>query len=150
MERLEVDELGLDYTDRRILLALIDKFNGGINIEIRKKRDYLLEKIVNSLDGVEINGDLARRVANNINISIEGIDGVVLVDQLSREGIYVSTGSACNSNIITPSYVLKALHKDDDTALSSIRITLDNNVTYDDLDYVVDKLVENVEDLREF
>ena len=53
-------------------------------------------------------------------------------------------------NIITPSYVLKALHKDDDTALSSIRITLDNNVTYDDLDYVVDKLVENVEDLREF
>ena len=129
---------------------IIDEFNGGINIEIRKKRDYLLENIINKLDGVEINGDLARRVANNINISIEGIEGVVLVDQLSREGIYVSTGSACNSNIITPSYVLKALHKDDDTALSSIRITLDNNVTYDDLDYVVDKLVENVEDLREF
>lgn len=129
---------------------IIDEFNGGINIEIRKKRDYLLEKIVNSLDGVEINGDLARRVANNINISIEGIEGVVLVDQLSRDGIYVSTGSACNASIIEPSYVLKALNKDDETALSSIRMTLDNSITYGDLDYVVEKIVENVEDLREF
>ena len=128
---------------------IIDEFNGGINIEIRKKRDYLLEKIVNSLDGVEINGDLARRVANNINISIEGIEGVVLVDQLSRDGIFVSTGSACNASIIEPSYVLKALNKDDEIALSSIRMTLDNSITYEDLDYVVEKIVENVEDLRE-
>lgn len=129
---------------------VMDEFNDGINFEIKKKRDYLLEKIANKLDGVEINGDLDRRVTNNINISIEGVEGVVLVDQLSREGIYVSTGSACNASIIEPSYVLKAINKDDDTALSSIRMTLDNSITYEDLDYVVDKLVENVEDLREF
>lgn len=128
----------------------MEDFNNNINGEIQKKRDYLLSNILNKIDGVEINGDLDRRVANNINISIEDVEAVVLVDQLSREGIYVSTGSACNSSIIKPSYVLKALHKDDDTALSSIRITLDNDVTYDDLDYVIDKLVENVEDLREF
>ena len=64
---------------------IIDEFNGGINIEIRKKRDYLLENIINKLDGVEINGDLDRRVANNINISIEGVEVVVLVDQLIRD-----------------------------------------------------------------
>lgn len=128
---------------------IIDEFNSGINIEIRKKRDYLLENIINKLDGVEINGDLYRRVANNINISIEGVEGVVLVDQLSRDGIFVSTGSACNASIIEPSYVLKALNKDDEIALSSIRMTLDKNITYEDLDYVVEKIVENVEDLRE-
>ncbi len=128
---------------------IIDEFNSGINIEIRKKRDYLLENIINKLDGVEINGDLYRRVANNINISIEGVEGVVLVDQLSRDGIFVSTGSACNASIIEPSYVLKALNKDDEIALSSIRMTLDKDITYEDLDYVVEKIVENVEDLRE-
>lgn len=128
---------------------IIDEFNSGINIEIRKKRDYLFENIINKLDGVEINGDLYRRVANNINISIEGVEGVVLVDQLSRDGIFVSTGSACNASIIEPSYVLKALNKDDEIALSSIRMTLDKNITYEDLDYVVEKIVENVEDLRE-
>lgn len=128
---------------------IIDEFNSGINIEIRKKRDYLLENIINKLDGVEINGDLDRRVANNINISIEGVKGVVLVDQLSRDGIFVSTGSACNASIIEPSYVLKALNKDDEIALSSIRMTLDKSITYEDLDYVVEKIVENVEDLRE-
>lgn len=128
---------------------IIDEFNSGINIEIRKKRDYLLENIINKLDGVEINGDLDRRVANNINISIEGVKGVVLVDQLSRDGIFVSTGSACNASIIEPSYVLKALNKDDGIALSSIRMTLDKSITYEDLDYVVEKIVENVEDLRE-
>lgn len=128
---------------------IIDEFNSGINIEIRKKRDYLLENIINKLDGVEINGDLDRRVANNINISIEGVEGVVLVDQLSRDGIFVSTGSACNASIIEPSYVLKALNKDDEIALSSIRMTLDKSITYEDLDYVVGKIVENVENLRE-
>lgn len=128
---------------------IIDEFNSGINIEIRKKRDYLLENIINKLDGVEINGDLDRRVANNINISIEGVEGVVLVDQLSRDGIFVSTGSACNASIIEPSYVLKALNKDDEIALSSIRMTLDKSITYEDLDYVVEKIVENVENLRE-
>lgn len=128
---------------------IIDEFNSGINIEIRKKRDYLLENIINKLDGVEINGDLDRRVANNINISIEGVEGVVLVDQLSRDGIFASTGSACNASIIEPSYVLKALNKDDEIALSSIRMTLDKSITYEDLDYVVEKIVENVENLRE-
>ena len=127
----------------------MNELKSNINNEIQKKRNYLCSEIICKIDGVEINGHMEERVVNNLNISIKGVDGVVLVDQLSREGIYISTGSACDSKIIKPSYVLNALNKSDDIALSSIRITLDNDVTYEDLDYVVYKIYEIVEDVRD-
>lgn len=128
---------------------IMEDYNNGINEKIRQKRNYLYNKIIDRIDDVELNGDFEKRIANNINISIDGVEGVVLVDQLSREGIYISTGSACNASTIEPSYVLKALNIDDNKALSSVRITLDNDISYEDLDYVIECLAENVEDLRE-
>lgn len=120
------------------------------NNKIAKKRNYLYERISSRIDGVEINGDTQYRIGGNLNISIEGINGIVLADQLSRNGIYVSTSSACNSKEIIPSYVLKALGLNDSKALSAIRITFDDNISYVELDYVVDNIVSIVEELREF
>lgn len=134
--------------EKCVTIAL-DKLQNNNEEELLKKREYLYNKIANSLENVVLNGHRSQRIAGNINISFEGVNGIVLADQLSRVGIYVSTSSACNSREILPSYVLKALGYSDEEAFCAIRMTFDNSISYEDLDYVVDNIVNNVEELRE-
>ena len=97
---------------------------------------------------VKLNGSERQRTVNNLNFSFEGIRGEELMIMLDMRGVCVSTGSACNSDSGEPSYVLKAMGLSDDEANSSIRITLSQNNTLEEIDYAVDRIKETVEFLR--
>lgn len=106
--------------------------------EVKKKRDYLLEKLL-SIDGITLNGtsDMKYRLPNNINICIHNIqlDSQQMIAMLDLLGGYcVSAGSACNAGNSEPSHVLLNIGMSEKDALRSIRITLSNDNTYEELD----------------
>jgi len=111
-------------------------------------RDYMLSKIKAEIPNIIVNGDLHNRLQNNLNISFIGIRGEQLLSQLAMNGIYASTGSACNAFSPEPSHVLKAIGLSDEDASSSIRFTLSKENTIDEINYTVDVLKRSVEDLR--
>ena len=114
----------------------------------QKKRDMIIESLL-KIPKSHLNGSLKDRVCNNINIAFEGIEGESLVLQLDTRGIQCSTGSACNSQSIEPSYVLKAIGLDDDTARASIRITIGDDISDLEVDYLIKNIKECVALLRE-
>ena len=111
-------------------------------------RDHMIERIISEIPKTALNGTLLLRSANNVNIRINGVSGESLLVLLDMRGISASTGSACNSADGKPSHVLKAIGLTDDEARSSVRFTLDDGLTIDDIDYAVDVLKECVEQLR--
>jgi cysteine desulfurase len=115
---------------------------------VGKLRDYLIEKIQSEIQYTYVNGSLKNRLPNNINISFEFIEGETLLIMLDQQGICASSGSACTSGSINPSHVLKAMGISDSLCHSALRLTLSRVTTYDDADYVVAKLKEDVTKLR--
>lgn len=111
------------------------------NKTIREVRDYCLDRL-KEIKGIKLNGtkDLSKRLDCNINIRIEGVENESLINMLSLYGIYVSSGSACDSGSLTPSHVLKAIGLTDEEANSSIRITIGEETTKEDIDYFIEKL----------
>ncbi len=102
---------------------------------------YLFSKLSeNNIDFIT-NGCLIRRLPNNINISIKDIDGESLLFFLNDLGIYVSSGSACNSVSTDISYVIKSVNYDENYSNGTIRITISKNTTKEDVDYFIDSLV---------
>lgn len=99
------------------------------------------------LPGVSINGSVEQRVAGNLNVAFEGVDGESLM--LAMKEVAVSSGSACASADIDPSYVLKAIGLSDELALASLRISLGRFTTIDDVERVAQLIVEKVQKLRE-
>ncbi|MCG3176249.1 MAG: Cysteine desulfurase IscS [Candidatus Omnitrophica bacterium] len=91
---------------------------------VRALRDGLWRDLRSRLDGVRLNGQVAERLYNTLNVSFEGIDGETLLMNLDLEGICVSTGSACTAGSVEPSHVLLAMGLDERTARSTIRISL--------------------------
>ncbi len=118
------------------------------NTYVQSKRDYLLNNFKNSGLDYIINGDLENRLPNNINISFKGIDAESLLLLLDMNGICVSSGSACDSKSIQTSSVLKAICVPDNYIHGTIRITLSNDITFDELDYAYEKIVESVNRLE--
>ncbi len=114
---------------------------------LRKLRDRLNEKFHNSLDEIYINGSMEHRLPHNLNISFAYVEGESLL--MGINDVAVSSGSACTSASLEPSYVLKALGAGDDLAHSSIRFGLGRWTTEEEVDYVVDKLTNVVKRLRE-
>jgi cysteine desulfurase len=110
-------------------------------------RDKLKKKLMNNLDEICINGSIEHRLPNNLNISFAYVDGESLLMGLSD--IAVSSGSACTSATLEPSYVLKALGAGDDLAHSSIRFGIGRFNTEEEVDYVGDKVINVVQKLRE-
>src|SRR3984957_14033221 len=110
-------------------------------------RDKLKDRLMNSLDEVYINGTLEHRLPNNLNISFAYVEGKSLLMGINE--IAVSSGSACTSATLEPSYVLKALGAGDDLAHSSIRFGLGRFNTEEEVDYVAGKVIEVVKKLRE-
>lgn len=100
------------------------------------------------IPNIIINGNISNRLANNLNVSFIGVRGEQLLSQLAMNGIYASTGSACNAFSPEPSHVLKAIGLSDKDASSSIRFTLSKYNTKEEIDYVVDVLKRSVNDLR--
>src|SRR5580765_7278956 len=110
-------------------------------------RDKLKDRLLASLDETYINGSMEHRLPNNLNISFAYVEGESLLMGINE--IAVSSGSACTSATLEPSYVLKALGAGDDLAHSSIRFGLGRFTTKEEVDYVADKLVSVVTRLRE-
>ena len=110
-------------------------------------RDRLKDKIMGRLDEVFINGSMEHRLPANLNISFAYVEGESLL--MGINDVAVSSGSACTSATLEPSYVLKALGTGDDLAHSSIRFGLGRFNTQEEVDYVADRVCETVERLRE-
>jgi cysteine desulfurase len=110
-------------------------------------RERLNEKFHENLDEIYINGSMEHRLPHNLNISFAYVEGESLL--MGINDVAVSSGSACTSASLEPSYVLKALGAGDDLAHSSIRFGLGRWTTEEEVDYVVDKLTNVVRRLRE-
>jgi cysteine desulfurase len=110
-------------------------------------RDKLKDRLLASLDEVYINGTMEHRLPNNLNISFAYVEGESLL--MGINDVAVSSGSACTSATLEPSYVLKALGAGDDLAHSSIRFGLGRFNTEEEVDYVAAKVVDVVQKLRE-
>ena len=94
------------------------------------------------------NGDPVKRLPNNVNISIPGLEGEAAVLFLDAKGIFVSTGSACSSTSLEPSHVLMALGRSRQYAEGSLRFSLGRETTREELEYAVQALAEVVGKLR--
>jgi cysteine desulfurase len=114
---------------------------------MQRLRDKLKDGILAQLDEVYINGTMERRLPHNLNISFAYVEGESLL--MGINDIAVSSGSACTSATLEPSYVLKALGAGDDLAHSSIRFGLGRFTTEEEIDYTIGKVVEVVRKLRE-
>jgi cysteine desulfurase len=110
-------------------------------------RDRLKDKLMGELDEVFINGTLERRLPHNLNISFAYVEGESLL--MGINDIAVSSGSACTSATLEPSYVLKALGAGDDLAHSSIRFGIGRFTTEEEIDYTAAKVIDVVKKLRE-
>jgi cysteine desulfurase len=110
-------------------------------------RDRLRDKLFASLDGVAINGSSERRLPGNLNVSFAGIEGEELLTAL--DGIAVSSGAACTSARIEPSYVLKAIGLSDELAQASLRFGIGRFNTEAEIEYVSDRVIEAVRRLRD-
>src|SRR6202021_3421279 len=110
-------------------------------------RDKLKAKVEGSLDYIHVNGSMEHRLPNNLNISFVYVEGESLL--MGINDVAVSSGSACTSATLEPSYVLKALGLGDDVAHSSIRFGLGRFNTVAEVDYVAAKVIDVVLKLRE-
>lgn len=114
---------------------------------LARLRDKLMNRLLAELDEVYVNGSLEHRLPNNLNMSFAYVEGESLL--MGINDIAVSSGSACTSATLEPSYVLKALGAGDDLAHSSIRFGLGRFNTEEEVDYVAGRVIETVKRLRE-
>jgi cysteine desulfurase len=111
--------------------------NGSLITEA--KRNYLIKKLESI--GCSINGSRYNRLPNNINIKLpDGINGESIIYTLDLSNVFIASGSACNSRAVEPSYVLKSIGLTDQEAMRSIRITLSEDIGYDDIDRFAEEL----------
>lgn len=115
----------------------------------RGLRDYLIKSVMEKIPYTRLNGDRHNRLPNNTNFCFQFIEGETLLIMLDMEGICGSSGSACTSGSLDPSHVLKAIGLPDEIAHGSLRLTLSEETTKDDIDYVVEKLDKIVARLRQ-
>jgi cysteine desulfurase len=131
-------------------LELVTKDKKLRNLEIGKLQKYFISKLL-KIPGVSLNGsgsDSARRLVNNINVTIKGVEGEALMLYLDSYGIAVSTGSACSTGNSDASHVLLAIRRSEKDAKSSIRFSLGKATTKADLDYVLKVLPDIVVKMR--
>jgi cysteine desulfurase len=119
---------------------------GAENERIRSLRDRLLNGL-KEIDEVYVNGDLEHRVPHNLNISFNFVEGESLI--MAVKDIAVSSGSACTSASLEPSYVLRALGRSDELAHSSIRFSIGRFTTEEDVDYTINLMKSKIGKLRE-
>lgn len=133
--------VGMGEAFRLAKLEMAKDYEHARNLQLR------LLKGLNKIDQVFVNGDLERRVPHNLNISFNFVEGESLI--MGIKGIAVSSGSACTSASLEPSYVLRALGRSDELAHSSLRMTIGRFTTQEEIDYAISSITENVSKLRE-
>ena len=128
--------------------VLADKtMNERIKKEV-KLRDYLISRIENEIPYAKLNGHRTDRLPNNVNFCFRFIEGESLLILLDQQGICASSGSACTSGSLDPSHVLLAIGLPHEIAHGSLRLTLSDETTKEEIDFVVDELKKIVERLR--
>lgn len=115
--------------------------------DLNKKKTRLLE-LISEIGGIEVNGSLEKRIAGNLNIFIKDCDAESLVLRLDIDGVCVSTGSACSTGTLEPSRTLKSIGLSDEQAFSSIRISLDENITDNEIIQMADIIKREITKLR--
>ena len=120
--------------------------------ETKKKetelRDYLIERVMSEIPYTRLNGHRTQRLSNNANFAFQFIEGESLLIMLDMAGICGSSGSACTSGSLDPSHVLLAIGLPHEIAHGSLRLTLSDETTKEDIDYTVDNLKRIIERLR--
>jgi len=116
------------------------------NERIRMLRDRLLNGL-KDIEEMYINGDMEQRVPHNLNISFNFVEGESLM--MALKDLAVSSGSACTSSSLEPSYVLRALGRSDELAHSSIRFSLGRFTTEEEIDFAIEQISQNIDKLRE-
>ena len=114
----------------------------------RKLRDHLIDRVLHEVPYTRLNGHRTRRLPNNANFSFQFVEGESLLIMLDMEGICASSGSACTSGSLDPSHVLLAIGLPHEIAHGSLRLTLNEEITEQDVDFVVEKIAQIVEKLR--
>ena len=115
----------------------------------RVLRDYGIRRILEEIPYCRLNGDKMDRLPNNLNISYEFIEGESLLILLDMAGICASSGSACTSGSLDPSHVLLAIGLPHEIAHGSLRLTISDETTKEDMDYVIEELKKIVQRLRD-
>ncbi len=116
--------------------------------KLRIIRQYFIDKVKENIDYIHINGDPHQKINGTVSISFEMVEGESLLMLLDLDGIAVSTSSACTSNALQPSHVLKAMGLDDEIAQGTVRFSFGKSTSKADIDYVVERLVAAVKKLR--
>ena len=111
-------------------------------------RDHLISRITSEIPYVKLNGHPKKRLPNNVNVSFQFVEGESMLLMLDSFGICASSGSACTSGSLDPSHVLLAIGLPHEIAHGSLRLTLSEETTMEDADFVVDKLKDIVANLR--
>lgn len=117
------------------------------NKNLEKKRDFLINELL-KIKRSRLNGDRTERLPGNVNVSFEGIEGESLLLLLDAAGICASSGSACTSGSLDPSHVLLAIGLVHEVAHGSLRLSLDESTTMEELEYTVSEVKKIVERLR--
>ena len=152
---INVDECHID-----MLSASGHKLNGpkglgflyirkGVKKKETEVRDYLIKRVLDEIPYTRLNGHPTKRLPNNANFSFQFIEGESLLIRLDMKGICGSSGSACTSGSLDPSHVLLAIGLPHEIAHGSLRLTLNEEITKEDIDYVVDSLKEIVAYIRQ-
>ena len=116
---------------------------------VRKRRDHLWTSIRAAIPDTQLNGPEAGRLGNNLSCNFQHIEGESILLYLDMAGIAVSTGSACSSKNLKPSYVLSALGIPPEASHGSIRFSLSSYNTDAEIDYATDKIIEVIKRLRQ-
>lgn len=117
---------------------------------ITELRDYFLSETQRKIPDVDVNGGMEHRLPGNLNLVFNYIEGEAILLHMDLRGIYASTGSACSSASFTPSHVLQAMGVPIEKAYSSVRFTVGDFTTKEDIDYAVNEITAIVEKLRSF
>lgn len=130
----------------------VERAVNTMDVRARKEtelRDYLIGRVLDEIPYTKLNGERTKRLPNNANFSFRFIEGESLLIMLDMKGICASSGSACTSGSLDPSHVLLAIGLPHEIAHGSLRLTLSDETTKEDIDYVVDTLKEIVSKLRD-
>ena len=135
--------VGLAAAAKRSFSMLEEKMKKEIEL-----RDYLISRIEAEIPYCRLNGDRKKRLPNNVNFSFQFIEGESMLILLDSKGIAASSGSACTSGSLDPSHVLLAIGLPHEIAHGSLRLTLSEENTKEEMDYVVEQLAAILERLR--
>lgn len=112
-------------------------------------RDYMIHRVLNEISFSRLNGHSSRRLPGNMNFSFQFVDGGTLIVMLDKQGICASAGSACSTGSKNPSHVLKAIGLPDELSFATVRFTINEEITKNEIDYTVNCLKKNIQELRE-